>query len=471
MTSFNIFALNFVANALWQVAFVAAIAALGNWLLLRVASARYRYFVWVTALILSVALPLWSALPLERETHWMTFFSTPGAVSNLEESLEISPAKAQPQQPDHGLIWRNLPFAKIFVGLYLLFFLYRIHKLWRAWKLALAIRQSAFPVFVTDTLQAVMKHCHTTLGLSEVALVGSPSVAVPVTVGLRQPVIILPERLLVETSTELLSAAIGHEMAHIKRRDFAWNLVYELLFLPISFHPAAALVKRRINETRELACDETVSELILDAQVYARSLVSLAHSSFSLHHPTYILGVNDADILEERVMKLLAKKTSANTRRATALLGIALFALALAGAAAAAFPINIQQDQNQSVTTAKRFVGAWKRPNSDPPTDNAYVFMLEGNQLKGTIRTVGYLKPMPGSGAERKIFIDEHSPLANLTVEGTTLTWTFTPANSPVLHWRASFVSEDELLVEFCGKQRCSPDQPAELKETLKRQK
>src|SRR5262249_5968903 len=150
-------------------------------------------------------------------------------------------------------------------------------------------------------------------------------------------------------STELLSAAIGHEMAHIKRRDFARILVYEFLFLPISFHPAAALVKRRINETRELACDETVSDVIMDAKDYARSLVSLANSSVSPHHPTYILGVNDADILEERVMKLLAKRTTTNTRRATALLGITLFVLALAGAAVAAFPINIQQDQNQSV--------------------------------------------------------------------------------------------------------------------------
>jgi len=283
------------------------------------------------------------------------------------------------------------------VGLYLLFLLYRIHKLWRAWKLTLAIRQSAFPVVISDTLREVLEHCRKTIGVGEVALVGSPSVAVPVTIGLRRPVIVLPESLLVETSTDLLSAAIGHEMAHIKRRDFAWNLIYELLFLPISFHPAAVLVKRRINETRELACDEKVSELLLDAQAYARSLVSLANSSFSPNHTTYILGVNDADILEERVMKLLAKQTSVNSRRATALLGAALFVLALAGVVAAAFPINIQQDQDQSVATAKRFVGAWKRLNPDPPTDNAYVFLLEGDQLKGTIR----VRPISQQGSKK----------------------------------------------------------------------
>jgi hypothetical protein len=230
-------------------------------------------------------------------------------------------------------------------------------------------------------------------------------------------------------------------------------------------------MKRRIHETRELACDETVSELLLDAQAYARSLVSLANSSFSTGQTTYILGVNNADILEERVMKLLAKQTSVNTRRATALLGITLFVMALAGAVAAAFPINIRQNREQSVATAKRFVGAWKNTNPEPPVENAYVFMLEGSQLRGTSRTVMYEKPAPGSVAELKLVIDDYSPLANLIVEDATITWKFTPENSPTHHWRASLMNEDDLLVEFCGKQPCSPGQPVVNKETLKRQK
>jgi hypothetical protein len=40
------------------------------------------------------------------------------------------------------------------VSLYLLFLLYSIHKLWRAWNLTLAIRHGAFPVGISDTLQA-----------------------------------------------------------------------------------------------------------------------------------------------------------------------------------------------------------------------------------------------------------------------------------------------------------------------------
>ena len=173
-------------------------------------------------------------------------------------------------------------------------------------------------------------------------------------------------------------------------------------------------------------------------------------------------------------MKLLEKKTSANAERATVLLGVTLCALVLSGAGSAAFPIHILQDENQSIPPATRFVGGWKRTNSNsslPPTENAYVFMLEGDQLKGTIRTAAYLRPAPGTVGELKLFKDIHTPLPNLTIEGATVTWMFPNANGRVAHSRASLVSEDELLVENCGKQPCSPNQPVESKEILRRQK
>jgi len=170
-------------------------------------------------------------------------------------------------------------------------------------------------------------------------------------------------------------------------------------------------------------------------------------------------------------MKLLEKKTSANAVRAMVLLEVTLCALALLGAGAAAFPINIPQDQNENIPIAARFVGGWKRTAPDPPTDNAYVFMLEGDQLRGTSRTTVYLRPAPGTVGELKLFRDIHSPLPNLKVEGETLTWKYPIANGQPAYLRASLVSEDELLVENCGKQPCSPDHPAESKETLRRQK
>ena len=125
----------------------------------------------------------------------------------------------------------------------------------------------------------------------------------------------MPEQLLREGNMELLTSAIGHEFIHVARRDYLLNFIYELLFVPISFHPAAALLRRRVRQTRELCCDELVAERILNAEVYARSLVQLASSAPPLRRlsVTTTVGIADADILEARIMSLL-RKPNFNTR-------------------------------------------------------------------------------------------------------------------------------------------------------------
>src|SRR5262249_47515633 len=129
---------------------------------------------------------------------------------------------------------------------------------------------------------------------------------------------ILPESMR-EASDELLTTAIGHELAHIARRDFAWNLRCELVYLPISFHPAAAWLRREIDRTRELACDELVTSRLLEPEVYARSIVSIAATMSGLPRPGYTLGVFDGDILEERIRRILTRP-KANLQRARVLL-------------------------------------------------------------------------------------------------------------------------------------------------------
>src|SRR5205085_8377138 len=131
-------------------------------------------------------------------------------------------------------------------------------------------------------------------------------------------------------TADVLTAAFGHELVHVQRRDYALNLLYELIYLPLSFHPALALVRRRIKQTRELRCDEVVAERLLDAHAYARSLVHLASSALPPCKPaeTLTVGITDADILEVRIMSLLRKSRS-SVRRSPWLLATACVLLAL----------------------------------------------------------------------------------------------------------------------------------------------
>jgi uncharacterized membrane protein YkoI len=157
----------------------------------------------------------------------------------------------------------------------------------------------------------------------------STAVTVPITIGTFNPIVILPERLLSEHNDELLTSAIGHEIIHIRRRDYAFNLAYELLYLPVSFHPCAALIRRRIRQTRELSCDEVVAERIMTAEVYARSLVKLASSAPPLQRLSVstTVGIADADILEARIMSLLRKPKLDTRRKRVILIAVSLLLL------------------------------------------------------------------------------------------------------------------------------------------------
>jgi uncharacterized membrane protein YkoI len=122
-------------------------------------------------------------------------------------------------------------------------------------------------------------------------------------------------------------------------------LIYEFISLPLSFHPATALVKRRIGETREISCDELVTEKLLDAAVYARSLVLLAGSAVNMSRPgaTITVGIADADILEERVMTILGRR-KINARRRNLLLVAAALVFVVPCVAAAPFAFRIGVD-------------------------------------------------------------------------------------------------------------------------------
>lgn len=448
--------LDFIVNALWQPVLLAAIAAICLRLLLRRASARHHHVVWVTALIMSVLLPFWSALPERIDPLKPAFLPIAinlPALGVFPDRHSITRAKGSGSINNSSTL-SGLPFKSIFTSLFLLFILYRLLKLGRAWSATRAIRKRAIPVVISKRLEKATNHCRETLGVGDVSLLCSPTVMVPITLGWHRPAIILPEQMASCASPELLIAAIGHEMTHIRRRDYAWNIFYELLVLPISFHPVAALVKRRINETRELACDETVGELVMDAHDYARSLVGLANYVSLSSRPTYTLGVDDADILERRIMKLFEKMPSASKRPARVWLAITLFALTLSGVGATAFPINIVQNQNNEPASGKRFVGTWKSNlNRSDLADQVLIFKIEGGRLTGTQREIPVRNEKGGE-----------SDLPELTVNGPVITWMskmkVSQDQEPDIELdilnKVSLVGDDKILFEKSGNSRVS---------------
>jgi beta-lactamase regulating signal transducer with metallopeptidase domain/uncharacterized membrane protein YkoI len=346
--------LTFLFNACWQIALVTAVAVLCA-RLLRGTTARYQHLLWVIALAFSFGLPVLTCLPLSGGVNTSEpprKIIQPGAggfapASQLiQDTQEARPSSSPPTLNEAvPFIPINRKAAAVVLILYLLFLGSRSGKLWMAWRRVRSLKRSACVIDFPEPVRATVRESQTALGVKRVRLLCSTSIPAPIAVGSLDPMIILPEQLLWETDRDLLTAAIGHELIHIKRRDYQLNLIYEFISLPLSFHPALALVKRRIRETREISCDELVTEKLLDAAVYARSLVHLAGSAVNLSRPgaTITVGIADADILEERVMTIL-RRPKINTRRRNLLLVAAALVFVVPCVAAAPFALRIGVD-------------------------------------------------------------------------------------------------------------------------------
>jgi TonB family protein len=345
--------LTFLLNACWQIALLAAVASLCAWLLRRTA-ARYRHFVWVTALVISFGLPLLTASQLLNRALFSSA-APPQTAAIPPVNGQVRPTQlntveiSAPTNDSKSSVHINASLAAGVIAFYLLFLAYRGVKLFRAWRRTRAIRRSARPIEILEPIETIIRRCQTAIGVTRFRILCSAAVPVPITVGIRNPLVILPERLLREADTDVLTSAVGHELVHVWRRDYLFNLIYELIYLPLSFHPAAALVRRRINQTRELGCDELVAEKLLTAEVYARSLVQLAGSAVPWGRPaTITVGITETDILEVRIMSLL-RRPKLSVRRKRLLLIAASLLLAVPCVAATSFAFHFDIDPGKSL--------------------------------------------------------------------------------------------------------------------------
>jgi|RhiMethySRZTD1v2_1073278.scaffolds.fasta_scaffold32819_1 bla regulator protein blaR1 len=368
--------LTFLSNALWQALVIVAAAVCCD-RLMRNASGRQRHFLWVVALVLCVLLPLLGAAGPHREVA-----QTPAARELTPGQVE-APASITPTPPPASTRLlrprsRTLSLSPILAILALAFYgislVYNGIRLWRAGRRTTALLSSARNREVPERLAVIVERCQRAFGLKSVTILYSAETSVPITAGRRT--MLLPEALFDSDAPDLLSAAVGHEMAHIKRRDFALNLIYELLSLPLACHPAITFIKRRIKETRELACDEFVTSRLLDASDYARSLLRLAESAMVLHRSAYTLGAFDADILEERIMKLIERKPSLSKFGKTALMVAVLSLLTASSAVAAIYSLSIEQ----RAEAANPMNGDWELSLTQ-----------DGRKIKGTV----FALPMP----------------------------------------------------------------------------
>ena len=344
------FILNFILNSCWQIAVIFAIAAVGAWLL-KNGPARYRHALWIVALTACLVVPLLTATRFVPA--WVSSFqiAAPSApVTNVvatvsSEDLNVdhigSSRRKTVTTSTNSVLILSLVYALLICG--------RGIRLARFWQRKVRLRKSATRTGIAPEVEAVAHRCSNLLNVKHVSVTSSAEARVPYTIGTLHPLIVLPRAFSSADEDRLLSV-IGHEMAHVKRRDFLTNLLCELVALPIWFHPLTFLIKRQIDRTRELACDELVTKHVLVPKVYARSLLWAAHVSRQYSSQAFILSIFDGKILEERIVRLMQNNRRIGAGPARVVMFAALAVLCASALSLSMFSLELQTQARAAVT-------------------------------------------------------------------------------------------------------------------------
>ena len=334
MRSSEHFLLSYLLNSVWQLPLLFSVA----WLAaraLRPAGVAAEHRVWVSAGLLESLLPACCLLPWEQlrlPAGWLH-----GAGGQAQVTVMVGP----------GIVLHSLrlpaqlsPVIALGYSTVCVYFAARF--LWRGCSL-IRMRHEAKVLRLTGESARAWARCSRYFDIRDAAAGRSSRVFGPVTVGIRHKMVLLPEGF--DADSPDLPAVLAHEFAHMRRNDFAKNLFYELLLLPVSYHPLCWLTRRQMNESREMVCDQMAAELS-GRRPYARSLLRLASLLVEQTPITapHAIGLLDANTLERRLMKLSEK---AGKMRGVRLIVVA-GACAFSGVATCASAVALRMHPNGS---------------------------------------------------------------------------------------------------------------------------
>jgi hypothetical protein len=141
----------------------------------------------------------------------------------------------------------------------------------------------------------------------------SSAVTGPVTVGALRALVLLPVCAATSLSPDELEVVLAHELAHVRRADFFWNLVQTLVETLLFFHPAVWWISGRIRHERELCCDDLALSICPNPLVYANALFELERQRSRIDQLSMALdGHQPARTLRMRIARVLGEPV-ANT--------------------------------------------------------------------------------------------------------------------------------------------------------------
>ena len=480
--------MNFLMNALWQLPTMVLVASACDTLMGNV-PARYRHRIWVAALVLSVAVPIWSVTaPLDVDALSLT--SRGPSEARLIETQTLTDLEAVSP--------RTLPFVsgpvafspvvtEVAFACYAAFLLYRAARFWRGWRHVIGIRRRAFERDLGVLCASLVTQCLKAFRLDHVPVLWSRDVGGPLTLSAFSPVVVLPDRLFGIASPDLLLSMVGHEMAHVRRRDFVCNIGYEVLYALVAFHPVAPIIRRRIETTREQSCDEMVTERLLPPAVYAKSLVTMAETLTGPARVFYALGVLDGGRLELRVARLLDKRRRLGPQVSALALTAATALLVVIAAVTSTFSLSASQSFPVSAAAAAatqgHLIGTWRGtwtevlvPNYKADMDSSPIwlqFAVENGHVVGTVSHDAIdLTEQKGSDVKLMHVLPKHrvSPIFDVDIIGNVVSFKERDRDDAIVEHRLEILQDRSAVLHTKHQPTNGENQPFRPWLTLTRQ-
>lgn len=352
MTAPESWILSYLMNSLWQVPLLFA-AGLLVARAVRSIGAEAEHRVWVGVLLLQAVLPACSPAQFAWLRTLLIWSNSARSSAHGQIAVLMGGGIASGAFHFSTAAVTAIAMAYCAVTFYL-----AARFIWR-WSRLRAMRRDSIPVTLAGESARFWRQCSQRFAVRNASLGSSSRVFAPVAMGISRKLLLLPAGIMSRISQGEMQAVIAHEFAHMRRNDFLKNLAYEVISVPVGYHPAAWLTRARITETREILCDRLAADLAGRSQ-YSRSLLRLAALLLESApaRTAHALGIFDSNTLERRLMKLAENQSDIRgLRRFAAIAGcLALAAATCASALALRMQVSGAESSGHRPTAHPAFV-------------------------------------------------------------------------------------------------------------------
>ncbi|HEX6067002.1 MAG TPA: M56 family metallopeptidase [Longimicrobiales bacterium] len=289
--------------------------------------AAVRHAVWAAALLAVIVVPLSSLLRLPPLVVLQTSIVAERSVADINRASKTVDGNATSSPlvtPDQSKLWdsRDSSPAAHTAGRILLLVwaagaLLVLLRFARAHRTARRLAHRAVPHRDPTVLRVWAGVCarHDWRG---VEIRASDEISTPATVGVWRCIVLLPAAM--SWDVRVLEAVLEHELAHVRRRDGAVQLIAQLAMALHWYHPLVARAARMLAGERERSCDDVVLTSGVVPVRYAEVLLWAARRARVGLPPAPALALGGTNELEDRLHAILEQGRSrgALSRRAIA---------------------------------------------------------------------------------------------------------------------------------------------------------